>query len=107
MGALSLRGDSSAASPGLVCLACALLVDSPDIRFVPSIRIARRRLGGVMLNKPGLFGQNDRYRRDSRGLEPANPAPAENTRSDPVPTPAAALEMPKVEPVKAKVDEPM
>jgi hypothetical protein len=27
-----------------------------------------------MLNKPGLFGQNDRYRRDARGLEPAAPA---------------------------------
>ena len=50
-----------------------------------------------MLNKPGLFGQNDRYRRDSRGLEPATPAPAESARSDPVPAPvpAAALETPK------------
>jgi cytoskeletal protein CcmA (bactofilin family) len=41
-----------------------------------------------MLNKPGLFGQNDRYRRDSRGLEPAAPPPGESARSDPAPTPA-------------------
>ena len=66
-----------------------------------------------MLNKPGLFGQNDRYRRDSRGLEPATPAPApaESTRSDPTPTPAAAvaLETPKpeakTEPVKPRSEE--
>ena len=62
-----------------------------------------------MLNKPGLFGQNDRYRRDSRGLEPATPVPAESTRSDPVPAPApapaAALETPKAEAVKPKSEE--
>jgi len=56
-----------------------------------------------MLNKPGLFGQNDRYRRDSRGLEPATPAPAESTRSDPTPTPV--LETPKTEAVKPKAEE--
>ena len=58
-----------------------------------------------MLNKPGLFGQNDRYRRDSRGLEPATPAPTspESARSDPAPVPA--LETPKAEPVKSKSDE--
>ena len=48
-----------------------------------------------MLNKPGLFGQNDRYRRDSRGLEPAAPASAEGTRSDAAP--AGAPEPPRPE----------
>jgi cytoskeletal protein CcmA (bactofilin family) len=56
-----------------------------------------------MLNKPGLFGQNDRYRRDSRGLEPAT-APMESARSEPAPTPA--LETPKAETVKPKLEEP-
>jgi cytoskeletal protein CcmA (bactofilin family) len=60
-----------------------------------------------MLNKPGLFGQNDRYRRDSRGLEPATPAPTESPRSEPIPAQTAALEVPKAEPVKAKMEEPM
>lgn len=63
-----------------------------------------------MLNKPGLFGQNDRYRRDSRGLEPATPATLESSaRSDP--TPAAApeaprAEAPRTEAPKAKAEEP-
>ena len=56
-----------------------------------------------MLNKPGLFGQNDRYRRDSRGLEPATPVPAESPRSDPAPAPAP--EAPKAEAVKPKTEE--
>jgi len=56
-----------------------------------------------MLNKPGLFGQNDRYRRDSRGLEPATPTPAESPRSDPAPAPAP--ETPKAEAVKPKSEE--
>jgi len=60
-----------------------------------------------MLNKPGLFGQNDRYRRDSRGLEPATPAPApaESTRGEPAPAPASALETPRTEAVRPKADE--
>jgi cytoskeletal protein CcmA (bactofilin family) len=56
-----------------------------------------------MLNKPGLFGQNDRYRRDSRGLEPAAPAPADAREAAPGPAPAP--EAPKPEAVKPK-DEP-
>ena len=61
-----------------------------------------------MLNKPGLFGQNDRYRRDARGLEPATPANAESARSDPAPAPApepARVET-RVETVKPKTEEP-
>ena len=50
-----------------------------------------------MLNKPGLFGQNDRYRRDTRGLEPATPATAESARTDTAPVPA---------PEPAKVEAP-
>jgi cytoskeletal protein CcmA (bactofilin family) len=57
-----------------------------------------------MLNKPGLFGQNDRYRRDARGLEPATPASADSARSDPAPAPAP--EAAKAEPVKPKAEEP-
>jgi cytoskeletal protein CcmA (bactofilin family) len=60
-----------------------------------------------MLNKPGLFGQNDRYRRDARGLEPAMPAApasAESARTETAPP--AALETAKVEPVKPKAEEP-
>jgi cytoskeletal protein CcmA (bactofilin family) len=56
-----------------------------------------------MLNKPGLFGQNDRYRRDARGLDPATPASADSARSDPAP---AAAPEPRAEPVKPKADEP-
>ena len=55
-----------------------------------------------MLNKPGLFGQNDRYRRDARGLEPATPASAESARSDPAPAPEPA----RAEAVKPKTEEP-
>jgi cytoskeletal protein CcmA (bactofilin family) len=54
-----------------------------------------------MLNKPGLFGQNDRYRRDSRGLEPATPSSADSPRSDPAPTPEPA----RAEAPKAKGEE--
>jgi cytoskeletal protein CcmA (bactofilin family) len=57
-----------------------------------------------MLNKPGLFGQNDRYRRDSRGLEPATPANAESARSETAPAPAP--EPARVESVKPKTEEP-
>jgi cytoskeletal protein CcmA (bactofilin family) len=57
-----------------------------------------------MLNKPGLFGQNDRYRRDSRGLEPATPASAESTRSDTAPAPAP--EPARVDAAKPKTEEP-
>ncbi len=58
-----------------------------------------------MLNKPGLFGQNDRYRRDARGLEtPATPTSAETPRSDPAPAPTP--EPAKAEAVKPKADEP-
>lgn len=56
-----------------------------------------------MLNKPGLFGQNDRYRRDSRGLEPASPASADAPRSDAAPAPAP--EAPKSEAAKPR-EEP-
>ncbi len=57
-----------------------------------------------MLNKPGLFGQNDRYRRDTRttASEPATPGPAEAARSDPAQQP----ETPKVEAPKPKAEEP-
>ena len=57
-----------------------------------------------MLNKPGLFGQNDRYRRDTRTTtaEPATPGPAEAARSDP----ALQPETPKVEAPKPKAEEP-
>ena len=60
-----------------------------------------------MLNKPGLFGQNDRYRRDSRGLEPATPASrrARKARGS-SPAPARAPEPAKAEAVKPKADEP-
>ena len=57
-----------------------------------------------MLNKPGLFGQNDRYRRDARGLEPATPASGESVRSDPAPT--SVPEPAKAETVKPKGEEP-
>ena len=57
-----------------------------------------------MLNKPGLFGQNDRYRRDSRGLEPATPASAESARSDPAPAPVP--EAARTEAVRPKAEEP-
>ena len=57
-----------------------------------------------MLNKPGLFGQNDRYRRDARGLEPATPASAESARSDPAPAPAP--EPARAEAPKPKTEEP-
>ena len=57
-----------------------------------------------MLNKPGLFGQNDRYRRDARGLEPATPASGESVRSDPAPT--SVPEPAKPETVKPKGEEP-
>lgn len=57
-----------------------------------------------MLNKPGLFGQNDRYRRDARGLEPATPASPDSARSDPAPPPAP--EAARTEPVKPKGEEP-
>ena len=57
-----------------------------------------------MLNKPGLFGQNDRYRRDARGLEPATPTSAETPRSDPAPAPAP--EPGRAEAVKPRADEP-
>ncbi len=56
-----------------------------------------------MLNKPGLFGQNDRYRRDSRGLEPASPG--EPTR-DAAPAPAPAPEPVRAEAPKPKTEEP-
>ena len=36
-----------------------------------------------MLNKPGLFGQNDRYRRDARAFEPSVPAAPEPPRPEP------------------------
>ena len=54
-----------------------------------------------MLNKPGLFGQNDRYRRDSRGLEPASPG--EPTRDA---APAPAPEPVRAEAPKPKTEEP-
>jgi cytoskeletal protein CcmA (bactofilin family) len=54
-----------------------------------------------MLNKPGLFGQNDRYRRDSRGLEPASPG--EPTRDA---APAPAPEPVRAEAPKPKAEEP-
>ena len=57
-----------------------------------------------MLNKPGLFGQNDRYRRDARGLEPATPAGADSARTDAAPAPAP--ETARVEAPKPKADEP-
>jgi cytoskeletal protein CcmA (bactofilin family) len=57
-----------------------------------------------MLNKPGLFGQNDRYRRDGRGLEPGTPASAESPRVEPAPAPAP--EPARAETVKPKADEP-
>jgi cytoskeletal protein CcmA (bactofilin family) len=55
-----------------------------------------------MLNKPGLFGQNDRYRRDSRGLEPAAPASAESARSDAAPEPPRPEAPPRPEVSKAE-----
>ena len=57
-----------------------------------------------MLNKPGLFGQNDRYRRDARGLEPATPASTESARPDTAPAPAP--EPARAEAVKPKTEEP-
>jgi cytoskeletal protein CcmA (bactofilin family) len=54
-----------------------------------------------MLNKPGLFGQNDRYRRDSRGVEPASPG--EPTRDA---APAPAPEPVRAEAPKPKTEEP-
>jgi cytoskeletal protein CcmA (bactofilin family) len=51
-----------------------------------------------MLNKPGLFGQNDRYRRDSRGLDPATPASADPARSDAAPVPASEAPKPEAKP---------
>ncbi len=48
-----------------------------------------------MLNKQGLFGQNDRYPRERRSLDAAPTAPAESARSEP------ATEAPK-----PKTDEP-
>jgi cytoskeletal protein CcmA (bactofilin family) len=60
-----------------------------------------------MLNKPGLFGQNDRYRRDSRGLEPAAPAPAErDSARDATPAPAPSSEPARAEAAKPKAEEP-
>ena len=51
-----------------------------------------------MLNKQGLFGQNERYRRDSRGLEPSAPAPApEPQRVEPPRQEAVEVPKPKVE----------
>ncbi len=51
-----------------------------------------------MLNKQGLFGQNERYRRDPRGLEPSAPAPApEPQRVEPPRQEAVEVPKPKVE----------
>jgi cytoskeletal protein CcmA (bactofilin family) len=57
-----------------------------------------------MLNKQGLFGQNDRYRRDPRPSEPAAPAPADSriaaateTRADPPPRVEAEIIRPKLD----------
>ena len=55
-----------------------------------------------MLNKQGLFGQNERYRRDPRGLEPSAPAPAPTPEPQRVEPPRQeAVEVPK-----PKVEEP-
>ena len=48
-----------------------------------------------MLNKQGLFGQNERYRRDPRGVEASPPAP-EAPRAEP-PRPEPEAPKPKVE----------
>jgi cytoskeletal protein CcmA (bactofilin family) len=52
-----------------------------------------------MLNKQGLFGQNDRYPRDRRALEPstAAPVPVDAGRSEPAPAPAPEAPKPKAE----------
>jgi len=50
-----------------------------------------------MLNKQGLFGQNDRYPRDRRALEPSAPAPVDAARSEPAPAPAPEAPKPKAD----------
>jgi cytoskeletal protein CcmA (bactofilin family) len=54
--------------------------------------------GTAMLNKPGLFGPNDRYRRDARPLEPTT-SHALETRAEP---PRAESEASKPKPEEAK-----
>ena len=51
-----------------------------------------------MLNKPGLFSPNDRYRRDARPLEPT-PSAATEVRAEP---PRADPEAPKAKTEEAK-----
>ena len=50
-----------------------------------------------MLNKQGLFGQNDRYPRDRRTLDVSMPAALEAARSEPAPGPAPEVLKPKAE----------
>jgi len=57
-----------------------------------------------MLNKQGLFGQNDRYRRDQRPLEPAAPATTDSRIASAA---ESRAEPPQVEPapVRPRVEE--